>query len=654
MKFPERIALLSVIGCMLVVPCLSQQGGFTGRKGSGSTNVLILQQRQWIVAGKVKTLEGDAVSGARVVVSPTNVTRGLRTLKTDVQGEFRTGYLMSIDDAQNVIVTLTVTKKGFLPAHLIVDLGSSGEPWLIPVTLRDTREDPALLSQAELISALLLRLKMLGASDGLSVEKGKEFTRGLELLSRSHADRALSDFAKVVSRNPSCLGCLTLLSLAKLESGDWDGAFSNAIEATKHALADQVRGRSEPLLLFGVMETWRHEPEKAAEFLVEALKFAPNDPLALQEFGRTQLLLRNWGAASSNLLKALDAGAGPEAHFLCAQALLGGGSLESANQELTRYLDGRNIKTMPVRVREVWAQIQDQRKVVTAYAKVKPDVSWPIGYLSDEIPELQELESATDQEPLDAILKATGKNVAEFFKHFPDTSSLEQIHQEKLLRDGKPDSTLDSKFRYLCLASTDPDVVGFDEYRVNAKGNQNTPSGLEEGFMLTSGFAAGSFIFHPAYQSESTFRYLGRQNLYGRSTVVIAFAQQPGKARMHGEFRVAGVPTPTFARGLAWINSDTFEILRLRTDLLAPVPQILLKSQTTDIDFAEVRFEGMREPFWLPQQVTVTVDWHGKQLRNVHQYSDYKLYTVESTQKVSGPKVDNSSFKDATTPGPQR
>jgi tetratricopeptide (TPR) repeat protein len=654
MKSFVRLPLVPAIVCLLAVPSLGQQGGLTGLGGLDSTGASILQQRQWIVAGKVKTLQGDTVPGAKVVVSPTNVTGEFRTLKTDVQGEFRTDYLMNGDYARNVIVALTVTKKGYLPAHAIVDLGSPSKPWQIPVTLRDTQEDPALLPQAELVTALLPRLKTLGAADGLSVKSGKDFTRGLEMLTRNDADRALSDFAKVVGRDPSCVGCRTLLSLAKLESGDWDGAFNDAVQATKQTLADQSRGRPEPLLLFGVMETWRHEPDKAAGFLADALKFAPNDPLALQELGRTQLLLRNWGAASSYLLKALDAGAGPEARFLRAQALSGGGSFEGANQELSRYLDGRNIKTMPLRVREVWAHIQDQKKVVTAYAKVKPDVSRPIDYLRGKIPELQGLEPATDQKPLEVILRATGKKVAEFFKQFPDTSSLEQIHQERLSRSGKRDSTLDSKFRYLCLASTDPDVVGFDEYRVDAKGGQNTTNGLKEGFMRTAGFTASTFVFHPAYQAESTFRYLGRQKLDGRSTFVIAFAQLPAKARVHGEFKVAGVPTSTFTQGLAWVDCETFEILRLRTDLLAPVPQILLQRETTNIDFAEIRFKGIPEPLWLPQQVTVTVDWHGKHLRNVHHYADYKLYSVESTQKIRAPKVARQSSEDAPAPGPQR
>jgi hypothetical protein len=398
------------------------------------------------------------------------------------------------------------------------------------------------------------------------------------------------------------------------------------------------------------MESWRHEPEKAAGYFLEALKSAPQDVLALQELGRSQLLLHNWGVANEYLSKAIDAGAGPQVRRMRAEALLGAGDSEEANRQMTRYLAGRDVKKMPLGVRELWAQIQNRRKLEAAYANVSADVDQPIDYLHRTMPELEGIEPAAGQERLGPILSAVGKNVAAFFRNFPNTSSLEQIHQEELRRGDKVGRMENQKFRYLCFTPTEAWGLSFREYRTDSLGSESYPGGLKNGFMLTSGFASASLIFHPAYQPEAAFRYLGRQKVNGRQTFVIAFAQRPAKARVFAAFQSGQTTTATFSQGLAWVDSENSQIIRLRTDLLAPLPQIKLERQTTEVDFAEVHFRGLAEGFWLPRQVTGTVKWNGKHLRNEHQYSEFKLFSVESTQKIRSPKGTGLALEEISDP----
>jgi tetratricopeptide (TPR) repeat protein len=615
--------------------------------GIGPLNPYDLQlQKHWAVAGKVTTLQGDPIQGAKVVVEP-NGGGGFRVLVTNFQGEFLTDYYLNSDLVKEFNVNLLVTKKGFLKAHELIEYGSSAEkPVVLPVTLRDPHEDPALLSQADLISGLTPRLKQLGAADGLSAKSEKDYAHGVEdFLDRNHPDKALAPFLKVIHRDASCAPCLVMLGLAELGSGDWDGASRNFSEAVSKTLADRTKGRPEPLLAYGVMQTWRHDPENASGYFVEALKFAPQDTLALRELGRSQLLLQNWGGADNYLSKALAAGAGPEVRLLRVQALMGGGDFEQASQEMTRYLNGRDVKTMPLETRMLWAQIENRKKVETTYAKVKTEVDEPIDYLHHAIPELKGMEPATDQTPLDSILTKAGQNVLEFFRSFPNTTSLEAIHQEKLRRNGKSRGALDQKFHYVCLTPAPASEPGFSEYRANLSGDRGQPQGLQDGFMLTSGFTSTSLLFHPAYQPEATFRYLGRQQINGRDTFVIVFAQRPARARMHGTFKAGASAVPTFTQGVAWIDAEKYHVLRLRTDLLAPLPEMRLKKQTTEINYGEAHFKNIAEGFWVPRQVTVTVDYAGRLLRNTHEYSDFKLFNVESKQKINKPKETAESGK---------
>jgi tetratricopeptide (TPR) repeat protein len=607
----------------------------------------------WTVAGKVTTLRGDPVPGARVEVAPTLTSGAIRTLATNLQGEFQTEYRLTFENVKEFGVDVRVTKKGYLKAHTLVDFGASNRTWVIRVTLRDAEESPELLPQAELIARLAPRLKKLTASDGLSAAGEKDYEHGvMEYLDKNHPDRAVPLFLKVTRRDASCMLCSTMLALAELDMGDWDGAYHNLSELSNKVVADRTLGRPESLLALGVMESWRREPKTAAGYFVEALKYAPQDPLALQELGRTQALIQNWGAANEYLSKAIAAGAGPEARLLRAQALLAGDHSQEANAEMVRYLDGRDVKTMPIEVRQLWVQIQDRMKTEAAYLKAKPEGAGAIDYLRRPPPELKGLEPATDQRLLDSILSAVGKTVAGFFQDFPNTSSVEQIHQEKLGHNHKILATLDQEFSYLCFTPADAWGPGFDEYRVNPSGEQTARQGLQDGFMLTSGFASASLLFHPRYQSQASFHYLGRQKVNGRDTYVIAFAQLPAKARLMGGFKSGQIKMTTLCQGLAWVDTESYEITRLRTDLLMPLPEISLERQTTEIDFGEVHFKGISKGFPVPQQVTVTVDWNGKHFRNEHRYSEFKLFKVETSEKMGKPKQVSGTSKGASSATP--
>jgi len=354
--------------------------------------------------------------------------------------------------------------------------------------------------------------------------------------------------------------------------------------------------------------------------------------------GRSQLQVRNWGGADEYLGKALAAGAKPEIRLLRIEALLGEDQFQAADQEMARYLEGRDLKKMPLEARTLWVKIDNRKKIEADYGKGKSKGDQALDYLLRPPLDAKGLEPVADQAQLDPILSAVGKTVAESFVNFPNTSSLEQIHQEKLQGKQKSATTLDQKFRYLCFTPTQDWGPGFNEYRTDLSGRQTTPEGLADGFMLTSGFASAALVFHPLYQSQAEFRYVGRQNVNGRVAYLVAYAQRPAKAQFTGSFKSGDTTVTTFYQGLAWIDSETYQIIRLRSDLLRPVQALNLQRETTEIAYGEVHFKDKAAGFWVPRQVTVSVDWNGKHLRNEHRYSEFKLFHVDATDKVGAPK----------------
>ena len=257
--------------------------------------------------------------------------------------------------------------------------------------------------------------------------------------------------------------------------------------------------------------------------------------------------------------------------------------------------------------------------------KTKSMLDWSTAEFIKAMPELRGLDPAGSQERLGVLLERTGENVKSFFDDFPDIASRERIYLERLFW---PEHRTE-EFSYLALPLPGKDRVELEEYRTNAAGKRAEPRALEHGF-VTEGFVSMIVHFHPLYLSESRFRYLGRQNMDGHPVDVVCFAQIPGKARVKESLKTEFRSLAITLQGVAWIDSDAYHIVRMRTEL-EPRADLDLKEETTELRFTEVRFKDMPQVFWLPKEVTVTVNWDGAVFRNRHVYSEFQLFRVNTT-----------------------
>jgi hypothetical protein len=157
--------------------------------------------------------------------------------------------------------------------------------------------------------------------------------------------------------------------------------------------------------------------------------------------------------------------------------------------------------------------------------------------------------------------------------------------------------------------------------------------------MKTSGFASSLIVFDPRFQPGVRYRFLGRQTVEGHPACVVGFAQQPSNSPPLGSFRIGQTNSRllTFGlQGIAWISIDQHRVLKLRTDMLYPLPEIQLARATSEIDYAPVQFASSPSPLWLPSRVTVNVEWGRKRLRNQHVFSQFRLFKVETESKALG------------------
>jgi len=250
----------------------------------------------------------------------------------------------------------------------------------------------------------------------------------------------------------------------------------------------------------------------------------------------------------------------------------------------------------------------------SVWANAKPYLDDPLPQLAADIPELRGLDPVPDQQPLAEVLKKTGDKSLDLLRKMPNVISHEQV-VTKIEPRGP---TWHQQFEYLVLRHETNGGVVLDEYRTDKTKTGTAP--------LAQGVANAWVLFHPGNLVESRFRLLGHQRMDGHATLVLAFAQIPDKVKFPGQVDFGGTSIPVLFQGIAWIDESDFRIVRLRRDLLAPRPDIYLRTLTSQVLFFEVRPPEAADPLWLPQQATTTWDFKGQVVQQLHRYSDFHLY----------------------------
>lgn len=644
------VSLFPIVALLLTPGTVWCQGGFGGGGGAsigsfshdiapmgadpnnyGEWNV---EKAEWKVFGKVTDLNGEPVRSAAVL---TDIGLGMvyvRHLTTGVQGGFDTLYDMSSTTLKSLSVRVKVTAPGYHDAYELVDFNKGGKTWEIDIMLRPETNDATELPVASLVETLAPPLKTSLDNDAALAKVRKDLDRGAAEFLDGDAVAAIPNLQKVIDKNPDCANCRTFLGLAKLDAGDWNGAGQQFLEADKLVEGKGPNAdKAELLLIVGEMENWKGEYNKAASLLMQAKDLDLKNAFVLEELGRTLVFQKNWEAAEHYLNEATRAGAPKEALLLRVRALLEEGDPAAANAVMKDYVGGASVKSLSPAARSLLSQV-DARLSMQNSTEVQSVVNQPLPELVQAVPELKGIEPAASQDELPSILQKTGENVREFFTGFQNTVSREQVREERLTKDGKVKNSQDLKFEYLLVSQPQQGRLELQEYRTDSHGAPAAPTGLDSGFMLTSGFASASLLFHPAYQSGAKFRYLGRQTVNGKARYVVGFAELPDRAEMIERFNSNDASILVVFQGLAWIDADTYKIVRLRTDLLKPESKIRLERQTTEITYGPVQFKQLASAVWLPNQVAVTVEWAGKTFRNMHQYSDFKLFNTGIEEHV--------------------
>jgi hypothetical protein len=248
--------------------------------------------------------------------------------------------------------------------------------------------------------------------------------------------------------------------------------------------------------------------------------------------------------------------------------------------------------------------------------------------------ELQDIVFEDNEVELKPILQKVGENAEVFLHNFPNTTSREKIVEEVLTAGGLVRNRTTRTFNYLFL-HRESNQDAFDETRLDSKG-RDAKNEIVPGFFRTTGFAACYVFFRSHNQRQFHFRYLGRQQSQPRA-YLIAF-EQDVNSDLLGTFNRNISAGADFAlivyQGLLWVDPATFHLSRVAMNIAGILAEKPLDLQIrSDVQFSEITFPSLMEPFWLPAKVKVQIDWNGVTYRNRHAYTDYRVFSVESYEK---------------------
>ncbi len=234
--------------------------------------------------------------------------------------------------------------------------------------------------------------------------------------------------------------------------------------------------------------------------------------------------------------------------------------------------------------------------------------------------------------PLDEILDASSKRVQALVDNMQRFGARERVQFDEWDSHGQRHVARKATFRYAAyIHEVAPKQLAVEEYRDSSVADQEFPSKL-----ATTGTAAFAMIFHPNYLKDFTAKCEGLTEWHGHRAWRIHLVQTRGD-----NFRVYRIANRLFnvmLKARAWIDADTFEVLRLETNLREPIPQIPLKLEHVIVDYGSVEFPKSKLRLWLPQTAEIYMDYRGKRYHHRHTFSNFQLFSVETTQKVEIPK----------------
>lgn len=241
---------------------------------------------------------------------------------------------------------------------------------------------------------------------------------------------------------------------------------------------------------------------------------------------------------------------------------------------------------------------------------------------------------------LDEILGNSGRRVKEFVANVDRFAATEAVTHQSVNKWGFASRPMKFQFDYVVsIKKNRLGLLNVEEYRDTHYSAAQFPDGV-----TTTGLPALLLIFHPSNVQNFELTCEGLARSRGMWAWQIHFRQRADRPNTIRTYQI-GAQGPIYSvalKGRVWIAADSFQIVRLETDLVAPLPQIRLVADHAAIEYGPVHFQSRNLEMWLPQIAEVFYDWRGRRSHRRHSFKNYLLFSVDDKQQISEPKTQSA------------
>jgi tetratricopeptide (TPR) repeat protein len=471
--------------------------------------------------------------------------------------------------------------------------------------------------------------------------------------------------------------------VSALKSGKWDEA--NKRLGAAYKLAPE---NPDVNFLLGYLYYQKKDFGRAADFLGNATNLSPHNAQALTLLGRLSLQQEDYGRAVSNLEKAVLADSDYwVAHDLLAASYLRQQKYEKAREQAELAINksksgatasqlvlGQALVNLGQRQEGIKA-LKDfvtsspknpsvpQVKALIAQLEAAPvpanastsNISLPAPQVIGVDPLIAAAEPTFSVRPWQPpaidlnkpsvaanvscppdIAEMTGKRVEEFVEDVSRIAAIEHLLHEQLDEMGDALTKETRTFNYVAsFTESQQGSIAVDEYRQEHLGLADFPDQIS-----SSGFATLALVFHPRMRDSFEMVCEGLGDLRGQPTWLVHFKQREDRpAQMH-DYRVGGELYSLKLKGRAWITADKFQIVRMESELVNPVPQIRLAGEHQVVEYGPVPFTKKKVQLWLPQSAEIYLDFRRHRYYRKHSFDHYMLFAVDADEKRKAPAVE--------------
>ncbi len=237
-------------------------------------------------------------------------------------------------------------------------------------------------------------------------------------------------------------------------------------------------------------------------------------------------------------------------------------------------------------------------------------------------------ESATT----DSVVEKASHEVSEFLDQFSEVKCTEQVSQSKLSKSGRTEIHENSTYDYFVLLQADNDELTLSESRLAEKKPGNP--GKTTPLLLTNGFSTLFLIFHPYYRNGFRFEQLTDEIVNGQTLKRVHFSHIAG-TRTPAALAVRGREYPLELVGTAWIDPANGQVARMEASLANSMRDVGLVGFSVAVDYSPVELPGWKQQYRFPSVATVDVESLRQRWRNIHRFTKYKRFMVETQQTIA-------------------